>query len=209
MLRYGKINTADPTKGRYKVEFVEDQDHAGNNLITASLPCVTINSLMNKAENPLDVGESVVVIMDENCEEGVILGAYNDKDNLPVFANQDQSGITYKDGSFIKYDRAAKKYTASFEGDVEIVKSSNITVACSGTIEFNGGAKNGLPMVAPLVTKINALENLVNSILNVLKSTTIPLAPTGTYPFAPLYTALADILPITAQADIENTDITQ
>lgn len=72
-----------------------------------------------------------------------------------------------------------------------------------------GGDLGGLVKVVDVVAKINALENLVNNILNTLKTTTIPLAPSGTYPFAPLYTSFNNIAPITARADIENTNITQ
>lgn len=66
------------------------------------------------------------------------------------------------------------------------------------------GSFGGLVKVIELTIKINNLENLVNNILNVLKSTSIPLAPSGTYPFAPLYTALSDITPLTQRNDIEN-----
>ncbi len=73
---------------------------------------------------------------------------------------------------------------------------------------FNDGSYGGLVKVIELTNKINALENLVNNILNTLKTTTIPLAPSGTYPFAPLYASLSDITPITQRGDIENTTIT-
>jgi hypothetical protein len=76
------------------------------------------------------------------------------------------------------------------------------------SVQFMDGTYGGLVEVEPLVNKINALENLVNNILNVLKTTTIPLAPSGTYPFAPLYASLTDISPITDKSDIENTLVT-
>ena len=76
-----------------------------------------------------------------------------------------------------------------------------------GTILINGDIHDGLVKIAPLVSKINALETLVNNILSVLKTTTIPLAPSGTYPFAPLYSALNDITPITSKNELENTKV--
>lgn len=76
------------------------------------------------------------------------------------------------------------------------------------TINLRGSQYGGIPEVEPLVAKINALENLVNAILTALKGTTIPLAPSGTYPFAPLYAALSDITPITQITDLENTAVT-
>ena len=64
--------------------------------------------------------------------------------------------------------------------------------------------KDGDDPTVGLLKKINNLENLVNSILNALKTTTIPLAPSGTYPFAPLYAAINEITPITSESDLVN-----
>lgn len=72
---------------------------------------------------------------------------------------------------------------------------------------LNGDAYGGLVKVKELTDKINALENLTNNILTALKGTTIPLAPTGTYPFAPLYAAFNLIAPITTKAELENTTV--
>lgn len=81
-----------------------------------------------------------------------------------------------------------------------------ITIA-SESIVINGGDNKGLVKLEPLVDKINALENQLNNILNVLKTTTIPLAPTGTYPFAPLYASINNIAPVTTESDLENTKV--
>ena len=74
-------------------------------------------------------------------------------------------------------------------------------------IYLNGDTHSGLVKIDDLVNKLNALENLVNNILNTLKTTTIPLAPSGTYPFAPLYTAINNIAPITTKNDLENKNV--
>ncbi len=93
--------------------------------------------------------------------------------------------------------------------DQVIVKINNTQFNISdGLTKFNDGSNGGIPNVVALVSKVNALENLLNNVLNVLKATSIPLAPSGTYPFAPLYAALNDISPITARADIEDTTVT-
>lgn len=71
---------------------------------------------------------------------------------------------------------------------------------------WNGGNNGGLVKVIELTQKVNNLEDLVNNLLTVLKSTTIPLAPSGTYPFAPLYAAYNPLTP-TVRNDIEDTKI--
>ena len=76
------------------------------------------------------------------------------------------------------------------------------------SILLRGDQYGGLIKVEELVSKVNALENLVNNILTTLKSTTIPLAPSGTYPFAPLYTSFNNISPITMREDLENENVT-
>jgi hypothetical protein len=70
-------------------------------------------------------------------------------------------------------------------------------------IVLMGGDNKGLVKVIELKNKLNAVENQMNSILNVLKTTSIPLAPSGTYPFAPLYASINPLTP-TQQIDIEN-----
>ena len=75
------------------------------------------------------------------------------------------------------------------------------------SIKFLDGSFGGLIKITDLVTKVNNLENQVNSILSILKATTIPLAPSGTYPFATLYAALSS-LTNTIVSDIENNKIT-
>lgn len=71
---------------------------------------------------------------------------------------------------------------------------------------WNEGNNGGIVKVIELTQKVNNLENLVNNLLNTLKSTTIPLAPSGTYPFAPLYAAFNALTP-TQQNEIEDTKI--
>lgn len=95
------------------------------------------------------------------------------------------------------------------------VGDSSDTITDDGKRIFNDGKFGGLIKVKDpddsnigLLKKINNLENLVNNILTTLKSTTIPLAPSGTYPFAPLYTSLSNIAPITSESDITSNLIT-
>lgn len=72
---------------------------------------------------------------------------------------------------------------------------------------INDGDNKGLVKLTKLVEKVNALENLLNNVLTTLKATTIPLAPSGSYPFAPLFAAYNNITPITTESDLENTKV--
>jgi hypothetical protein len=107
---------------------------------------------------------------------------------------------TYNQSYIIQYSDVDKFYLQ--------VGDSEMTINNDGSMQLNDGSYDGLVKVQELTQKLNNLENLVNNILNTLKTTVIPLAPSGTYPFAPLYAATNPINPITQQSDIENNLIT-
>ena len=81
----------------------------------------------------------------------------------------------------------------------------NIKIKCS-QITINDGEKGGLINIADLVQKVNNLENKQNDILTILKTITIPLAPSGTYPFNTNFTSVQPLTP-TEQGDIEDTKV--
>jgi hypothetical protein len=82
----------------------------------------------------------------------------------------------------------------------------DIKIKVSNEIHLNGDGLGGLIKISDLVGKLNDIEDLVNNLLTTLQSTTIPLAPSGTYPFAPLY-ATFQMLVNTQVNDIENDKV--
>ena len=93
---------------------------------------------------------------------------------------------------------------------VSFLSDSSYFVSMFSKVKFiylNGDNYNGLVRVDPLVDKVNALENLVNNLLTALQGVSIPLAPSGTYPFAPIFAAYSPINPITKVSDLENTTV--
>jgi hypothetical protein len=123
------------------------------------------------------------------------------------------------DGSAYLLDvRLNANYTKGFtlipkdESIVIVTQLSDATAYVSmvsdvDQIYLAGDDNGGLVKVSELVDKINRVENQVNNILNVLKTTVIPLAPSGTYPFAPLYASILDITPLTQVNDLENKTV--
>jgi len=69
------------------------------------------------------------------------------------------------------------------------------------------GSFGGLVKVNELTEKVNNLEGQVNDLLTALQSITIPLAPSGTYPFAPLFASFTPLTPTQAD-EISNELIT-
>jgi len=89
---------------------------------------------------------------------------------------------------------------------IKAASGGSLELNSNGEVLLNGDQNEGLVKVVQLVSKMNNIENKVNSILAALQAVVIPLAPSGTYPFAPLFSAV-DPLAITLQNDIENPSV--
>jgi len=74
-------------------------------------------------------------------------------------------------------------------------------------IKLLDGSYGGLTKVQELVDKVNTIEGRLNDFLTTFKGITIPLASSGTYPFAPLFSSYTPLVE-TQVADIENDKIT-
>lgn len=87
---------------------------------------------------------------------------------------------------------------------------SNLFISAKNT-QFNDGNNGGLVLVNPLVTKINALENLINNLITQYNGHTHILAlssGTGTAA-ATVSQETGMINPVTKASDIQSTVITQ
>lgn len=108
MIRFGTISEIEPTTGKGRVYFEEDD------LVTQPLPFIFPATKDDEYFILPDVGTSVATLMDGNAEDGVILGAiYNNK--KPSQGAADRSYVKFKDGTVIMYDRAGHKYTVTMD----------------------------------------------------------------------------------------------
>lgn len=90
---------------------------------------------------------------------------------------------------------------------VELNSGDATLEMAEGEITLNGGENGGLVIVAELVSKLNALEEKVNELLQTLQGVVIPLAPSGTYPLATDFAAVTPLQPVTKPGDIENDKV--
>lgn len=138
MLRYGHITELDASKGLAKVKFDEDD------FVSDWLQIVVRNSISNKSESWFDVDEFVCVMMDKHDEEGIILGAVYHEGNTPPIGNKDTVGVTFPDGTVIKYDRETSKFEINCAGEVNVtctkatVTASDSVTIDTPTAEFTG-----------------------------------------------------------------------
>ncbi len=129
MLRFGIVTNVDEKRAMVRVNF---QDMDGT--ISYWLPVLVPKSHKDRYYYMPDIGEHVVCLMDETCEEGVVLGAiYSEADNPPE-RSKDKYHIKFADGTTIEYDRAEHKLRADVKGDVSIKVTGRCDVNCQNQI---------------------------------------------------------------------------
>ena len=123
MLRFGVVVGVDEARGMVRVQYT-DMDGEVSYWLAVLKP----KTLKDKAYWMPDIGEHVAVLIDENAEEGVVLGAiYSSADSVPV-ANRDKCHIKFEDGTWIEYDRAQHKLKAFVNGNVEITATGGCII---------------------------------------------------------------------------------
>ena len=73
-------------------------------------------------------------------------------------------------------------------------------------IYLAGDANGGLVKVQDLVSKLNNLENKVNSLIVACSSQVVTLAPSGLFALAPFFTSVTPLTP-TQQTELENQTV--
>ncbi len=97
-------------------------------LVSAWLQVVVKKTLKDKECYTLDVGEQVACLMDENFENGVVLGAvYSDADVTPV-VSPDKLHFRFFDGGSFEYDRSSGTLTVVTTGPVNLTANGAVTV---------------------------------------------------------------------------------
>lgn len=134
MLKYGLIKEIDANKGLVKVSFDDDE------IVSGWLPVLKQGTKSNKYFHIFDSGEHVACMMDEHCENGVVLGAIYSKDETPgSVKGADIAGVVFSDGTVVKYDRSSHKMTIQVaSGNVEIEATK---MKLTGDLEVTGKIK--------------------------------------------------------------------
>lgn len=165
MLRFGTISKIDADKGLAKVQFKED------GIETDWLPVLQRNTKKNKHFHIPDTDEHVACVMDENAENGVILGAvYSKNENPGGVKGADKVGVEFESGDAIEYDRGSRKLKVK-------TGTTEVHVAPAGPTVKKGG---------------ESLKTILMDLLTELISEThpTPVGPTSPPTNAPAYTAI-------------------
>jgi phage baseplate assembly protein V len=142
MLRFGNITEVDPTKGYARVTFTDD------GIVSDWLQIIVKTALNDKDSFTFNINEQVACLMDENSEEGVILGAiFNDK-NSPNGGGVGIFRTVFDDNSVIEYNRNSHKYTLDIKGEINIKSSSVVNIdAVNANIVASAIAKIQAPVI--------------------------------------------------------------
>ena len=108
MLRFGTVISINPKTARAKVQFAE------GNMNSFWLPVLQNKTFKDKFYSMPDVGEQVACLMDENSEDGVVLGAIYTSEDTPVIETEKQVSANFEDGTFANVDKETQTLTLSF-----------------------------------------------------------------------------------------------
>jgi len=123
MLRFGSITEMNPETGYARVKFTDDE------IVSDWLQICIMGAVGNKFFYTFDVNEQVACLMDENSEDGVILGALrNDGTQPPAGVTQDIFRIQFSDDSAIEYNRATHELNINITGKVNITAESEVNI---------------------------------------------------------------------------------
>jgi phage baseplate assembly protein V len=136
MVRVGTVSSVIPESG-----FVRVTCGDADNLVSYELPVLTHKAQYDKEYWMPDVGEQVVCIFLPNgLECGFVVGAFfSGPDRAPV-ASKDKHHVSYKDGTWIEYDRSSHVMSGHIKGSVNALTiDDDATVSVGGSIIASAG----------------------------------------------------------------------
>ena len=143
MLRFGIVSQIDSVNVQARVRF-EDDDST-----SFWLPILQNKTLKDKFYLMPDIGEQVACLMDENCEDGVILGAIYSSEDKPVVTTEKQMALNLEDGSLFNIDKETQTLTVSIP-NIKFV----------GNIRHEGSLENtdGIKSDADIIDKKSSMQ---------------------------------------------------
>lgn len=143
-LKYGIVTEVDATKGLARVRFDDDED-----MVSDWLPMMQAKTLVDKFMIFYDINEHVVCLMDENCEEGVIIGAIYSQNELPDGGAAKKIRVKLAGNLSVEYDR--------LDASLNIIGIGNIKITSAIQVE----------LIAPIVRLTTPLVQYVGALVHV------------------------------------------
>lgn len=143
MLRFGIVSQIDPINVQARVSFEDDES------TSFWLPILQTKTLKDKFYAMPDIGEQVACLMDENSEDGVILGAIYSTEDVSSTQSEKQLSVNLEDGSYINADKENQTLTVAFS-----------KMKLIGNIEHEGTFTNtaGIKSNADITDKTSSMQ---------------------------------------------------
>ena len=143
MLRFGIVTQIDPINVQARVSFGDDDS------TSFWLPVMQTKTLKDKFYIMPDINEQVVCLMDENSEDGVILGAIYSSEDIPATQSELEYSMNLEDGSLINSNKETETLTVAFK---------NIRLV--GNIQHEGTFTNskGIKSDADITDKTSSMQ---------------------------------------------------
>jgi len=137
MIRVGKVINTYPDRATVRVELPDADD-----VISSELPVLYAKTHRDKNYFMPDIDEHVLcMFLPSGLEQGFVIGSfYSAGDAVPV-SSQDKKHITFDDGTWIEYDRAANHLQAHTEGDITVKNKGNVLVDSKGDVTVRSPSK--------------------------------------------------------------------
>ena len=131
MLRFGNITEVDPAKGYARVTFTDD------GIVSDWLQICVMGAISDKYTHTFEVKEQVACLMDENSEEGVILGALFNNAVNPSGGAKGVLRVKFSDNSVIEYNRNTHEYNLDIKGKINISAESDINIITESNVNID------------------------------------------------------------------------
>lgn len=143
MLRFGIVSQINPVLAQARVNFGDDDS------TSFWLPVLQTKTLKDKFYSMPDIGEQVACLMDENSEDGVILGSIYSTEDTPVVTSEKQISLNLENNAQINIDKETNTLTITFQ---------NINL--NGNINHNGVLINtdGITSQADITDKTSSMQ---------------------------------------------------
>lgn len=145
MLRFGIVSQINPISVQARVKFGDDES------TSFWLPILQTKTMNDKFYAMPDIGEQVVCLMDENSEDGVVLGSIYSTEDTPVITTEKQISLNMDNNSLINIDKETNTLTVAFQ---------NINL--NGNINHNGVLinTNGIKSDSDISDKTSSMQEI-------------------------------------------------
>lgn len=151
MLRFGIVSQIDPINVQARVSFEDDES------TSFWLPVLQTKTLKDKFYAMPDIGEQVACLMDENSEDGVILGAIYSSEDVSATQSEKQLSVNLEDGSYINADKENQTLTVTFS-KMKLIGN----IEHEGTFTNTAGIKSNAD-ITDKTSSMQAMRDVYNS----------------------------------------------